>query len=233
MGLIKSTIAPPTAVRFSMADIETQARGMLLRAKMQAEELLVEAQREGEELKNIARAQGAEQGHREGFAKGLEDGKKAGHQQALNENRAQMTNLIKAMTAAVADLNTHHLELKSEAVTEVVELAIAIARRVTKKVGAMDEHVVVANVVEAMKLVVHSKDVRIAVHPQQRATLLAELPNLQMKWPGVEHVELMEDAALSPGGCRIFTKNGEIDADLDVQLDHVVRDLLPSSEVKA
>jgi len=43
----------------------------------------------------------------------------------------------------------------------------------------------------------------------------------------MSHVELLEDAALSPGGCRIFTAGGCVDGDLDVQLDRVIAQLLP------
>ncbi len=48
-----------------------------------------------------------------------------------------------------------------------------------------------------------------------------------MAWP-VGHVELVDDATLSPGGARIFTLGGMVDADLDVQIDRIVADLVPS-----
>jgi flagellar biosynthesis/type III secretory pathway protein FliH len=78
-----------------------------------------------------------------------------------------------------------------------------------------------------MKLVVQQIDLRIVVNPEQRAALDAALPKLGLKWPSLKHVEVMEDAALAPGGCRISTRQGSIDSDLDVQLDRVVADLLP------
>ena len=78
-----------------------------------------------------------------------------------------------------------------------------------------------------MKLAVGAADVRIAIHPAQRATLTAALPALRAEWPLLKHVELIEDAALGPGGCRIHTRGGLIDADLDTQLDRVIEDLLP------
>jgi flagellar assembly protein FliH len=116
------------------------------------------------------------------------------------------------------------------ALSEVVELAVAVARRVTKRQGEIDPRVLEANLVEAMKLVVHAADVRIAVHPEQKAALLETLPRLKMQWPDLQHVELIEDANLSKGGCRVLTRNGEIDADLAGQLDRVVRELLPEAE---
>jgi flagellar biosynthesis/type III secretory pathway protein FliH len=54
------------------------------------------------------------------------------------------------------------------------------------------------------------------------------LPLLRLEWPSLRHVELVEDATLSPGGCRVFTRGGRIDADLDEQLDRVIDELLPT-----
>jgi flagellar assembly protein FliH len=115
----------------------------------------------------------------------------------------------------------------------VVKLAIAIARRVTKRQGQADPQVLMANLVEAMKLVVHAADVRIAVHPSQQQTLADELPRLRLAWPRLQHVDLVEDASLSPGGCRILTHQAQVDADLDVQLDRVVADLFPADSARA
>jgi flagellar biosynthesis/type III secretory pathway protein FliH len=84
-----------------------------------------------------------------------------------------------------------------------------------------------------MKLVVHSTDLRIALHPSQKQTLADLLPKLALNWPNFSHVELVEDETLSPGGCRIFTRQGMIDADLGEQLNRIAADLLPSAESAA
>jgi flagellar biosynthesis/type III secretory pathway protein FliH len=89
--------------------------------------------------------------------------------------------------------------------------------------------VLTENVRAAVKLVVHSADVRIAVHPTQKQSLTEALPQLRMQWPNLTHVEVIEDAEIAPGGCRVFTAAGQIDADLDCQIDRVAADLLPNS----
>jgi flagellar biosynthesis/type III secretory pathway protein FliH len=84
-----------------------------------------------------------------------------------------------------------------------------------------------ANVSEAMRLAVRASDVRIAIHPSQRAALDEALPRLRMSWPALKHVELMDDPSLSPGGCRILTGGGVIDAELNAQVDRIAAELLP------
>ncbi len=233
MGLIKSNHAPVAMIPFSMKDIETQARALIARAKERAEGLLVEAQKEAEQLKAAAKVEGLVEGKREGLAKGLEEGRKNGAQQALSEHRTALSQLIKALTEAAADLDASRQQLEAHALKEVIDLAVAIARRATKRQGLIDPQVLAANVGEAMKLVVSSSDVRIALHPSQRQYFLDALPQLQTTWPALRHVQLIDDESLAPGGCRVFSRGGQIDADLDGQLDRVIVELMPSPAAAA
>jgi flagellar assembly protein FliH len=228
MGLIKSTHVPANAVAFSMRDIENHAKAILMRAREQAEALLVAAQQEGETFKTQAYAEGLEQGRADGRRQGQQEGATTGAQQALAAHNGQLATLITALSTASADLDASRRELESAGLHEVVSLAVAIARRVTKRQGMLDPDVLIQNLREAMKLVAHAADVRIAIHPDQKGVLEAALPQLRLAWPDMAHVELIDDATLAPGGCRIFTARGSIDADLDAQLDRIVNDLLPA-----
>lgn len=231
MGLIKSSNSPlAAATPFSLADIERAAKGILLRAQQQAEQLLAAAQAEGELLKEQARAEGLAAGRQEGTAQGMEQGRLAGQQLALNEHRERLQHAYAAFAKAATFLEANRGDLEATALSEVVRLAIAIARRVTKRQGLIDPEVLTGNLGEALKLVVHSTDVRVAIHPAQRATLDAALPQLRLQWPNLAHVHVVEDSALEPGGCRVFTEQGQIDADLAGQLDRIVADLLPAPE---
>lgn len=230
MGLIKSPNTPASLSAFSMTDIEKTAKAIILRARRQAEQLLIEAQKEVDAMKAAGRADGLAAGCREGQARGLEEGRKAGHDQALGEHRDQLTRVVQTLTTTATELDAARCELETQAVRAVIELAIAIAERVTKRIGLLDAEVVMENVAEAMKLVVHTADLRIAVNPAQKAALADALPRLRLEWPVLEHVELVEDASLAPGGCRLHTRRGVIDADLDVQIRNIAADLLPDEK---
>lgn len=228
MGLIKSNNAPPTLAAFSMKDIESQARAIILRATQQADQILAKAQTEGIAIRQKAYDQGFVAGREDGSKKGGEEGRASGKQAALTEHKAKLEQLIKALSGAVTSLDSSRSALESTASAEVIRLAVAIARRVTKIQGLNEPQVLTENITAAMRLVVHSTDVRIAVNPAQKASFTEVLPQLKLKWPNVSHVEIVEDAKLAPGGCRIFTAGGEIEADLDAQIDRVAGDLLPA-----
>ena len=56
------------------------------------------------------------------------------------------------------------------------------------------------------------------------------MPRLMLNWPETQHVQIVEDASIAPGGCRVYAGGGQIDATLDEQLDRVVADLLPDRD---
>lgn len=229
MALIKSSEAPASVVPFSMTDIERQAKIILLRAQQRAEQLLAAAQEEAQALKQQAREQGLVEGRRDGTAQGLAQGREVGQKQALEEHRVQLQQSLSALTASATAIDQSRHQIEAAGLVEVVQLALAVARRVTKRQAAIDPAVLLANLKEAMKLVVKSADVRIAIHPSQRRTLDNALPQLKLNWPVLEHVQVIEDASLQLGGCRVFTEQGGIDADLDAQLDRISAELLPST----
>jgi flagellar assembly protein FliH len=226
MGLIKSDNAPPTLSPFSMRDIESQANAIIVRAKQQAARILAEAQRIGEGVKLEAQQQGAVEGRAIGLQEGTRQGLEAGKQQALAEHRESLTKLVSALTTAATEIDASRRQLESQAASDVVRLAVAIARKVTHR-AALDPAVMTANVSEAMRLAIRASDVRIAVHPSQRKALDDALPSLRMNWPALKHVELVNDDTLAPGGCRIFTGGGVIDADLNGKIDRIAAELLP------
>jgi len=214
MGLIKSPLAPPSLRPFSLRDIEAEAAAILADARKQAEE-----------IGRAAHATGLAQGRQEGLAQGLAEGKQSGHEQALAEHRERLAQLVQALAKTAAELDASRGQLEAQGLVEVIALASGIARRVTKRQGMIDPAVLRANLAEALQLAINSADIRIALHPSQIDLLKTELPELLKNWPNLRHVELVEDAAIAPGGCRIFTPHGQVDADLNTQLDRVIDSL--------
>ena len=232
MGLIKSPDIPLSVSVFSMQDIEAAAKSVLLRARREVEQIVSQAKSEAQEFKSQARKQGHSEGFALGRTEGFEAGKKSAHAEALAAHQAAMTQLINSLTETIKLIDDGRDQLQTNAINEVVALACAIARKVTKRQAAIDERVMCENLREALSLAVHAADVRIAVHPSQFKTLQDELPNLRLAWPQLKHIDLMEDAAIARGGARVFTHHGKIDGDLDAQLEHVIADLLPGAEGK-
>ncbi len=232
MGLIKSANVPSSAQPFSMVDIEKQARAILLRARRQADEMLIAAQKEAEGMHAQTFREAHSAGKETGYAEGMSQGRQEGNDAALAEQREQLSELVSALGSVAREVDAHRQQIESEALRDVIALAVAIAERVTKRMGILDPSVVTANVEAALRMVVAASDLRIALHPDQKQALKDALPRLSQQWPALQHVQLVEDASLSRGGCRLMSGQGLIDADLDEQLRRIAVELLPEMSGK-
>ncbi|MCS7033935.1 MAG: FliH/SctL family protein [Phycisphaerae bacterium] len=224
MPVLKSTASDAKPLAFSMRDIEKQAAELLWNARKQGELMLAKARAEAEVIRKQAHEHGFEQGRQQGLRQGREEGTDIGRREALEEKRAELTSLFQAIRSILHQLEQSRQELLVSAANDVVRLAVAIARRVVRRVA--EQPAVLTDTLEAaLKHVVGHNDVRIVIHPSQRALLLDSLKSLQLQWPALKHAELIGDSAIAPGGARILTSHGEVDATLDGMIDRIAAEI--------
>ncbi|HEX8525227.1 MAG TPA: FliH/SctL family protein [Tepidisphaeraceae bacterium] len=216
MALIRPNANANAPLFLSIKDAEAEAKQLVTSARAQAVEVSEQAQREGYTA-----------GERDGQHAGFEAGQAAGRAQAYEEFRQQLTLITQALSQAQSQFEQAQEELHAALLRDCVDLAISLARRITKRQAQIDPQVLAANLEQAMKLVVGARDFRIAFHPHDRAALDVALGHLRLTCRPLEDAKLIEDATLSRGGCRIYTESGTIDADIDAQLDRMVEALLP------
>lgn len=225
MPVLKPSTSSVQPQIFSLREVEKQAQGMLLRARQQAEALLIEAQHEAEALRNEAREMGIVEGRAEGRRLGEEAGAVAGKQEATAELKPRLAMLVKSLSSAAEQIEQSRQQLMASATADVCGLAVAIARKVVHRVAVKNDDVLTDTLSQALRFVVGQNDVRIAVHSSHTALLKEVMPSLQTSWPSLKHVEMISDDAVAPGGARILTRHGEIDATLDGMIDRVAAEL--------
>jgi flagellar assembly protein FliH len=243
MSLIRAAVAAaaasrdrsPSVVRFSLRDFRAEAERTVAAARHEADELLAAARTRAAELEAAAR----DKGHADGWRQGYHQGQKLGHAEALEQHGQAMHLAAQALTRLEESIESARAEVESAALSDVVRLALAVAERVTKRAGRVDPSVLAENLREAMRLAVRGGVVRVHVNPQQRRVLDALLPQLRAECSGPPGAsagggggaglgfEVVDDEAILPGGCRIVTSGGRVDADLQTQLDRLAARLLP------
>ena len=224
MALIKSSKAPAGGVvRFVLPDLEEQARARLKQAHEQAQRIIAEAHARAAEIESAAR----EQGEAAGWQQGRADGRDSGASEALDRRAEELRQVIATFESAAAALNDFRAQVEAAATRDAVELALAIASRITRRLGVVDPLVLLENVRGALALVGRTPVTRVAVHPSQRQTLEEALPRLQPDAPSIRHAEIVDDESILPGGCRVYTQHGHVDADLATQIERVTIKLLP------
>lgn len=242
MALIKnsmsSTIARDALV-LDLADVRVQAQLIVEQARKQAEGIVAAARAEREKL--IAGA--AEQGRKDGFAKGQAEGHAAGIKQGaeagVKEQRAKLDELQKAWKAALDMFVASRESLLLDARTNIMRVAMCIAERVVKRRLAAQPDLVVDQLNAALGLTLGSSRLKVTVNPDDAPLIQAALPQIQAAMRDAAHIDIAPDPAVARGGCRVVTDQPRhdeqagwtsvtrINAEIDVQLNRIAEALVP------
>jgi flagellar assembly protein FliH len=224
-GVIRPDGLSSTRV-FSFADLEAQGRELIEQARAEARRILEVARREAEELRRQQFQAGYQQGLQEGRVAGLAQIRAEAREQASAEARQQIADLTNALLAALRQFDQSKRGLIAAAETGLIELAIAIARRVCRDALELSGKIAQANARALLELVQHAHDVELHFHPADYERLSELGAALFEQADQFEHVRIIPDQMVDRGGCVLRTSDGQIDARLETQLDRIATALL-------
>ena len=113
-------------------------------------------------------------------------------------------------------------EISAQVETEVVELALEIAKKVVGREVAFDREIALTLVKVSLKKI-HSRPLA-QVHLSPEDFAFVESRRDQIDFRG--SLELVEDRSVSPGGCLIHTETGDVDARIESQFEEIAYGLL-------
>ncbi len=215
------------AVR-GLDDLATEARTVILDARRQAAKILAEARAQAEASCDAAAAKG----YAEGLARGQNDGYEEGCRKAQADTRQELaaasTEVIDQLRAIVVELTDARAEILHAGRQELLEFALLLAAKIVGRVAVRDISAATENVRKVLELTDHARELRVKVNPGQLKALAENIPELIESLNHTGRVTLVGDNKISPGGAKVHTAEGEIDATIKTQLDNVVEALLGS-----
>jgi len=147
----------------------------------------------------------------------------------LNERLQQERAVVRA---ALEDFERQRQGYFHQLEREVVQLTLAIARKILHRESSIDPLLLAATVRLALDQLASGAEVELVVPPSKRR----EWQELFDRAPDTRSPRLAVDAALEPDGCRIATATGSSDLSLDLQMREVEQgfiDLLQRRAVAA
>ena len=106
-----------------------------------------------------------------------------------------------------------------------VHVAAEIAGRLIRGELARQPEIPLKLVREALELAAGSTRLRILLHPKDYQTLSRQVEVLVKELSGLAQAEVVADAGISPGGCRVETAFGQIDQQFEAQLARIEEEL--------
>ncbi|MHC4797866.1 MAG: FliH/SctL family protein, partial [Planctomycetota bacterium] len=200
-------------------------------ARAQADSIICEAEERMESIRSSAHEEGYRIGHKEGLAEGRRDGNERAMAEATRKFDEQQAGLIESCKRLIAGIEADRDAWFTSARQDLIDLAMAIARRVVVHVGGHEREVILANLEEAIELTGARSQVTVMVNPAdaESAKIFAQsLVDAQQQW---KHVRVVEEGEILPGGCRIQWESGAVDATLETQLDRIAAELNSAKDV--
>lgn len=155
-------------------------------------------------------------------ARGYEEGLAVGQ----GEIRARIEELdarLQRLGAALDMLAKPMEALDAEVEKQLVALTLAVAKQLLRRELKTDPGQIIAIIREAVgRLPISAREIRVHLHPEDAALVREKLAT-----PGSERAwTVVEDPALSRGGCTIRTEASQVDARLESRLNAIVSNIL-------
>jgi flagellar assembly protein FliH len=199
------------SVAFNFDDMADQAKKCLDQVRLDAAKIVVQAQQEAATVRTQAQAQG--------------------RQAALAEVdqmiQRQLSTVIPALRQAILDIHQAKQAWLAQWETAGIHLAAEIARRLIRSELTRQPEIPLTLIREALQLAAGSGYVRLLLNPGDHQALQSQVQLLVQEMSGLGETQIIADASVSPGGCRVETRFGSIDQTFEAQLARVEEELRP------
>ena len=215
------------AIVMDLRDVRAEAARMIADARAEARQIVVSAQQQRQRISDEAHDEAYQRGHTEGVQQGMEDGRRQGRAEAHEQASQQLNELQQAWIEAAQSWEAQRQEMDRQARQAVLDFAVLFARKLVHRVIEVDDRVIIDQVAAALSHVLRPLDVTIRINRDDRPTLEQALPDLLEQVNGLEHLRLIDDETVGPGGCVVNYAQGQIDATVDTQVRRIVELTVP------
>jgi flagellar assembly protein FliH len=199
----------PHVAAFNFDDLAVQANRYLGEAKAQAEEIVAKAKAEADNVRRRA----------------AEAGRKAAEEELEAAVAAGVAPAVAAMKQAAAEVRNAKQECLSQWETNLVRLAAAIAAKVIRRELREQPEITLKLVREALDLAAGSPNICVHMNPTDYKTLGSQVRQIIKGMSALGDAEVVSDETVTSGGCRVDTRFGDIDQQIESQLKRIEEEL--------
>lgn len=208
-----------------LAEAEEAAAARLAEAVDRVEGLIAEATREAERLLAAARAEGFEQGKREGYEVGMAEGMAQVQEdgamvieQAWTDADAITAEARAAAESLTAKAQAERQQLLAQTENQIIELALAVARVILQREVTQDPRAILPAVRAALQKLKGEAEPVLRVAPAWVPFLTAQMGAIVGGLQGAPRLTVQGDPALAPGDWTVGGSSGWVDGRLEAQV---------------
>jgi len=213
---------------FNVVDVVKKLDAMHSKAEKKAKQIIQDAQEEATEIRGGAEDIGLKQGYDDGYALGLKEGREIGNKEGLAVLQEAIDPVLKTLNEALSGVEIERSELRQRTVSDLLDLSFQVAEVIVKSSITLDETVVERNVEQAIEMAMDKSRLEVIVNPDCLELIEQYLPELKDQFSEMKDFALVGDENVEVGGCIVKHPEGSIDANIDMQLSEMRKQLTQS-----
>ncbi len=196
-------------VPFNFEDMAARANQYLDGIRGEARKIVAKAQQEAVAIKEQAKSEGY----------------RAGQQQVTELVRKQLASVLPGLRQAVQDVQHARQAWLVHWEAAAIHVSAAIAGRIVRREITDTPAFAARQLREALELAAGTSHLRIRLNPGDHAAMQGQADVLTKELAPLATAEVIPDADVTPGGCRVETSFGVIDQQVESQLARIEEEL--------
>ena len=205
--------AAATPAEFTLSDMATQGVSYVDSVRKEAAKETAKAKAEAAEIRRRAEAEG--KSNAEATIARLLDERVGGHIETL---KPALESVVRQLDAQQGEWLAHWRE-------SAIRLAAAMAEKIIRRELVGDPTISEEWLAEALRLAAGSSEITVRLAPGDVEHLKHHAETLKESVAGLGEMRFVADASISVGGCRVETRHGSIDNQLQTQLERLTEEL--------
>jgi len=200
-------------ISFSFADMRGQADNYLGSVRAEAAKIIQQAHQQAEQIRKQAEVAGRKAAE-------------AAVERIMDEKVGKrMQTLLPALEQLMREINDVRSELVAKWERSAVRVSSAIAERIIRRELAHDPQITLNLIGETLRYATGTAEITLHVSPTDYEHLGTQINRLAETLAQLSPNDIVADPAISPGGCRVETRFGEIDQQIETQLKRIEEEL--------
>jgi flagellar assembly protein FliH len=138
---------------------------------------------------------------------------------------AEAKSVTDALHGLVAAIETARHEWTHHWQRAAVNLSAAIAGRIVRRQLDHDPEIPLRLIQEALEMAVGCPEITVRLNPGDHQLLGPQVDQLAQPFRRLAACQIFADPSITPGGCKVETRFGVIDQQLETQLDRIAQEL--------
>ncbi len=217
-GIIKSGSAPhdqtsPHQSAFNFDDMNSKANQYIEEVRAKANSILADAKEEAIQIKQSAKEQG-----KQAAMQAAEETLKTQIERQMQQLMPALDNSLRSIEAEL-DQWLKHWE------GNLLSLAIAIAEKVIHREVKHHPEITLDLIKEALNLATKQDEIKLHVNPNDYELLKDQVDEIVQRLGKLAATSIVSDNGVTSGGCLVTTNYGQIDMQLESQLERIEAEL--------